>query len=94
MIDVVEELRKDNAHKRLIDLRVFADALLLYRAAAKHVREHGAIVAHPRTGAPMENPYLKVQSTQGIVLAKMGKMRSDRVVSLLDDMNTTPGNER
>ena len=83
VISVVDELRKDNPARRLVDLQVFADALMIYNEAAKNVRDKGAIVSHPRTGAPIENPYLKIQTAKGAVLAKMQTIKSDRVLKLL-----------
>jgi phage terminase small subunit len=82
-IDVLKELSRDNPTKRTIDLKVFADALAVYDEAARNVREHGAIVMHPRTGTPIQNPYLKIQTQKGAVLAKMARVKSDRVLSLL-----------
>lgn len=84
-IDILSELINDNPTLRIIDLKVFADALKVYREASSNIKEHGAIVMHPRTGAPLENPYLKIQSSSGAVLAKMGRIKSDRVVKLLDE---------
>jgi phage terminase small subunit len=44
------------------DLAVqYADAFLEYREASKNISEHGAIVQHPRTSNPIENPYLVVR---------------------------------
>lgn len=83
VINVFDELREDNPSKRSIDLRVFADALSVYEEAARNVRANGAIVSHPRTGAPIENPYLKIQTAKGAVLAKMVTIKSDRVLKLL-----------
>lgn len=83
VIDVFAELRKDNPSKRSIELKVFADALSVYEEAARNVRANGAIVSHPRTGAPIENPYLKIQAAKGAVLAKMTAIKSDRVLKLL-----------
>jgi phage terminase small subunit len=42
-----------------------------YQQAAANIREHGAVVAHPKTGAPFDNPYLKVR---GQMLATLQKM--------------------
>jgi phage terminase small subunit len=84
-IDILAELIRDNPTLRVIDLRVFADALKVYREASLNILENGAIVMHPRTGAPIENPYLKIQASSGAVLARMGRIKSDRVVNLLDE---------
>lgn len=44
------------------DLAVlYGDVFLTYREAADHLAEHGAVLAHPRTGAPMVNPYLSIR---------------------------------
>jgi phage terminase small subunit len=84
-IDIEAELRKDNRSTRAIDLRVFADALRTYHEASANIRKHGAIVMHPRTGAPLENPYLKVQEKAGAVLTRMRSIRADRISALLAD---------
>lgn len=85
VIDLVAELRKDNRSARTIELQVFADALRTYHEASDNVNRNGAICAHPRTGTPIENPYLKIQTQAGNVLAKMRTIKSDRVVQLLKD---------
>lgn len=82
-VDLVAELRADNPQARAIDLRIYADALRLYHEAAANVRTHGAICMHPRTGAPIDNPYLRVQAQQAGVLAKLRYINSDRVTTAL-----------
>jgi phage terminase small subunit len=58
------------------DLAVqYADAFAEYREASKNISEHGAIVQHPRTSNPIENPYLVVRDRalrklQGMVNVK------------------------
>lgn len=83
MIDIVQELAKDNPSARLIDLQLFADALTTYKEASKNIQANGAIVMHPRTGSPIENPYLKIVESSSRRLCKM-RIKSDRVVGLLD----------
>lgn len=83
IIDIEAELRKDNPNAKGTDLRVYADALRVYVEASRNVREHGAVCQHPRTGAPIENPYLKIQSQQGAVLAKMPRIKGDRTLGLI-----------
>lgn len=85
VIDLVAELRIDNKTARMVDLRVFADALRLYHEASANVTSNGAICQHPRTGAPMENPYLKIQATQGAIIGRMQSIRCNRVLALLQD---------
>lgn len=42
-----------------------------WRAAEAHVAKHGAIVAAPRTGVPMQNPHLSVANAAGLVLDRL-----------------------
>jgi len=83
-IDIVKELIKDNPGMPQTLLTVFADALTIYREAISNIKANGAIVAHPRTGAPIDNPYLKVQDVQGKILSRMTGIKADRVLTLLN----------
>jgi phage terminase small subunit len=40
---------------------LYSDAFVEFHDASRNIAEHGAIVQHPRTGNPMENPYLRVR---------------------------------
>jgi S1-C subfamily serine protease len=91
MIDIEAELVKDNPKVRAIDLRVFADALRSYTEASENIRRNGVIVSHPRTGAPIENPYLKAQKQTGDILTKMRAVKADRVLEMLaEDLADKP----
>lgn len=83
VIDIAAELAKDNPKASAVALRIYADALRTYNEAADNVRKHGAICSHPRTGAPIENPYLKIRAQQAAVLSKMPAIKSNRVLSML-----------
>jgi len=83
-IDLFAELVKDNPKRSLIELQIYADALTIYTEASANVKKHGSIVMHPRTGAPIENPYLKIQTSKGAAIAKMPRVKSNRVVNLLE----------
>jgi hypothetical protein len=39
----------------------YADAFLEYSVAMANIDANGVIVGHPRTGSPIENPYLSVR---------------------------------
>ena len=82
-INILEELKLSNPKKKEMELKIYADAMLLYVEAAKNVQDNGAICSHPRTGTPIENPYLKVMATQGKVLARMKHIQADDVMRLL-----------
>lgn len=82
-VNVLEELQKDNKRANAVELQVYGDALVTYVEASTNVDKNGAICSHPRTGAPLENPYLKVRAAAGLTLAKMKGIRGDRVLQLL-----------
>jgi len=83
VVNIAAELRKDNPRASEVALKIYADALRTYNEAAANVLANGAICSHPRTGAPLENPYLKVQAQQAAILGKMPQIKSDRVQKLL-----------
>lgn len=60
--DVIRILTEDNPRMRVDMIRIYASAFRDYQQAEANIAEHGTIVYHPRTGAPIENPYLKVRS--------------------------------
>jgi len=81
-VDLELILSEDNPRTRAVDIRVFADALRTYSEAASNVLRNGAIVSHPRTGAPIENPYLKVQQSTGRTLTQL-RLKSDRALAAM-----------
>jgi phage terminase small subunit len=63
------------------DLAVqYADCFVQYRAASANLHAHGAIVMHPRTSNPIENPFLKVRDS---ALRALQSMRTVRGVEVL-----------
>lgn len=50
----------------------YADAYLEYVEASENITKYGAMVLHPRTANPIENPYLQIRDR---ALAKLQKMR-------------------
>ena len=51
----------------------YADAFFEYQTAQANINEHGAIVSHPRTNAPLENPFLKIRNMAHERLEKIAK---------------------
>ena len=58
------------------NLEIYLDARADYRTAQANIAEHGAIVLHPRTGAPLANPYLVVRS-QAIAVMRKCRLKDD-----------------
>lgn len=64
----------------MLDMVQYADAFLEYAEASKNIGEHGAIVQHPRTSNPNQNPYLEIRDRalrklQGMVNVKAEWLR-------------------
>ena len=60
--DVIAKLRELNPRAAQMDLAMYADLFAEYRAAQANITEHGAIVSHPKSGAPISNPYIAVRN--------------------------------
>lgn len=52
---------------------LYADAYLEYHEASANIAERGAMVLHPRTMNPIENPYLQIRDRA------LGKLRRLRI---------------
>lgn len=57
----VRILRQHNPTARTDTLVIYTDAVFDYIEATANIAKHGSIVAHPRTGQPIDNPYIKVK---------------------------------
>jgi phage terminase small subunit len=77
--DVLAILRKDNPRARAQDLELYAAAYVEHAEAQANITKHGSIVLHPRTGAPIPNPYLKIRDAAAARLARARKLRTDRL---------------
>jgi hypothetical protein len=74
---IIDELMRLNKSMTPTQSRVFADTMLAYMEASRDIAKNGAIVAHPRTGAPMENPYTKIMKIAGDGLSKRRILTGD-----------------
>lgn len=73
--EVVTILRRDNPSARADDVAMYADCFMDYREAAENIAKNGNIVAHPRTGSPIENPYIKVKASAMAQLRKIARLK-------------------
>lgn len=67
-------LKNSNPGARADDLQMYFDAFVDYVEAAAKVAQQGAIVLHPRTGAPLDNPYLKVKAGAAASMQKITRI--------------------
>lgn len=86
MIDVLNELMADNPDFPAMRLKIFADAMDVYYEASANIKKNGSVCVHPRTGTPIENPYLKIRAEQSKILAKLPwDLKCERVQELLKE---------
>jgi hypothetical protein len=74
----LDNLRKwisdENPAAKIGDVEQYSHQLLTYFEASLSVLVLGAIVAHPRTAAPMENPHLKQRNQSMVAMQKLKKI--------------------
>lgn len=75
---ILEQLLADNPKAPFDQVSIYADALIKYIEAEANIRKNGSIVAHPRTGAPIDNPYLKIQSAASKQMLSCGRIKETR----------------
>lgn len=80
---ILATLVRDNPRAKLSIVSLYADAFAAYREAALNIATYGSIVQHPRTGQPMANPYLPIQNSARLQLAKLHLARTDSLWAAL-----------
>ena len=71
--EIIAALVAANPEGRLDRITIYADSMRDYLEAAKNIAAHGNLVAHPRTGAPIDNPYIKIKARAIAILNKIGR---------------------
>lgn len=71
----IELLTQHNAPTRAPDIAMYAASFISYLEADDNINRNGSIVAHPRTGSPMENPYLKVRAAAMKEMQSNGRLK-------------------
>lgn len=79
--DILDILTPLNRSTQPMQLSMFADLFLEYRAAMANIAEHGSVVLHPRTGEPCPNPYLPIRDK---AMANLLKFRLKTPSSMWD----------
>lgn len=82
----IEILTKDNPLARADEIAIYTDSFIDYCEAENNIRANGNIVSHPRTGSPIENPYIKIKS---IASASMQRIKKIKKVTRLWQLNRT-----
>ena len=68
-------IQAENRGVSLGDATIYADAFLAYQTAQANILEHGEIVAHPRTGAPIDNPYCATRARAAKAMQSCSKVK-------------------
>ena len=80
----MEDLIKPNILQALIEhgvridqANMYADTFLEYMKATRNIDEFGLIIKHPRTGNPIDNPYLEIRNGALKKLQLMKNIKAD-----------------
>lgn len=60
---VVEVLLRANSHADRSQVAMYADLFIDYRIAQRNIDANGTVCMHPKTGAPIVNPFLAVRDS-------------------------------
>ena len=93
--DIRKLLRDENPKGRTSDIEMYSHHFIGYLEAAENIAQNGVLVSHPRTGQPMENPYLKVRANAESGMSKLKRLRVEMLwknaASHIDSLtNATP----
>ena len=58
---VIQKLRQLNPALAMSQIVMYTNLYLDYTTAQKNIDENGSMVMRPKTGEPIENPYLKIR---------------------------------
>lgn len=73
--DVAAILRAANPTAPASQVEQYAAAWLEFRHADAKITALGTVIAHPRTGAPIDNPYLRIRAQAAATMAGLGEIR-------------------
>lgn len=80
MEQIIAELKLLNRSMTDLQLTLYAQTLKLYAEAKENLDKNGTICLHPRTGAPIENPYLKIHNQQLLTLKKFNHVKTNEKI--------------
>jgi len=83
-INIKDEVLKENPRGSLLEIKILSDALATYREAQENIERTGVICSHPKTGAPLENPYVKVRASQVGIIQKFSHLKTNETLRLLE----------
>lgn len=88
--EVVAALKLANPKRRLDELEMYADGFTAYAEAGMNIAANGNIVIHPRTGAPITNPYLEIRAQGVRTMKAVSGLKADALWERLGAMLAAP----
>jgi hypothetical protein len=82
MEQIIKILKDENPSAKESSVRYYATLLNTYFEAENNINKNGVIVAHPRTGAPIENPYHKIFLSVGKAISTC-RLKLDKAIMYL-----------
>lgn len=74
--EVVAILQADNPRASVAEVSMYADNFINYLKGSANIASIGAVVTHPRTMAPMPNPYLPVVAAARRAMVELRRVKS------------------
>lgn len=79
-IEVIAQLRKVNKDADEATLQQYAHQFVAYLEAQNNIARFGNVVSHPRTAAPMANPYLPIRAAAAKEMKSAGRrLKTDKL---------------
>jgi hypothetical protein len=75
--DIIAALRALNPRATDAHVAIYAAAFLEHSTAQANIDRHGTIVFHPRTGSPIDNPYVSVRDRSAKTLLSLALKTGD-----------------
>lgn len=82
LAEVRKLIRQENPQAKADDIEMYAQQFVSYFEAAVNIQANGTIVSHPRTGQPMDNPYVKIRAGAQQCMTKIRRLKVNELWSI------------
>ena len=81
---VLSVLKQDNPTAVLSTMIAYRNLFVEYITAQRNIAANGSMVAHPKTGEPITNPYVKIRDGAHDRMVKI-RLKTDRLWGMYAD---------
>lgn len=81
---VLSVLKQDNPTAVLSAMIAYRNLFVEYITAQRNIAANGSMVAHPKTGEPITNPYIKIRDGAHDRMGKI-RLKTDRLWGMYAD---------